>query len=114
MLSAIVDFALQSDISVEHTYTCTYTNVCMYLLLSTVLELDHDILSSLTFLGHVKGKSRVLALIPFVFALVQTLVFSQFTMMLDILEDYLDLRGIRYGRLDGAMAFTERERQVRM
>ena len=35
-------------------------------------------------------------------------------MMLDILEDYLDLRGIRYGRLDGAMAFTERERQVRM
>ena len=34
-------------------------------------------------------------------------------MMLDILEDYLDLRGIRYGRLDGSMAFTERERQVR-
>ena len=34
-------------------------------------------------------------------------------MMLDILEDYLDLRGLRYGRLDGSMAFSERQRQVR-
>ena len=42
-------------------------NVCMCLLLSTMLELDPDILSLLTFLGHVKGKSRVLASIPFVF-----------------------------------------------
>ena len=57
VITYIVDFALQCDISVEHTYTCTCTNVCMYLLLSTMLELDHDILSSLTFLGHVKGKS---------------------------------------------------------
>lgn len=67
VITYIVDFALQCDISVEHTYTCTCTNVCMYLLLSTMLELDHDILSLLTFLGHVKGKSRVLASIPFVF-----------------------------------------------
>ena len=43
----------------------------------------------------------------------QMLVFSQFTMMLDILEDYLDLRKLTYSRLDGAMPFVERERQVR-
>ena len=40
------------------------------------------------------------------------LVFSQFTMMLDILEDFLELRGLSYSRLDGAMAFSERQRQV--
>ncbi len=33
-------------------------------------------------------------------------------MMLDILEDYLDLRGLKYSRLDGAMAFSERQRQM--
>ena len=34
--------------------------------------------------------------------------------MLDILEDYLELRGLVYGRLDGSMAFPERERQMTM
>ena len=33
-------------------------------------------------------------------------------MMLDILEDYMDLRGLTYSRLDGTMGFNERERQV--
>ena len=32
--------------------------------------------------------------------------------MLDILEDYMDLRRFRYSRLDGTMAFCERERQM--
>ena len=32
--------------------------------------------------------------------------------MLDILEDYLDLRVIGYGRLDGQMPFSERQRQM--
>ena len=32
--------------------------------------------------------------------------------MLDILEDYLELRSTRYGRLDGQMAFGERQRQM--
>ena len=44
--------------------------------------------------------------------LVQTILFSQFTSMLDILEDYLELRAITYGRLDGQMPFTERQRQM--
>jgi superfamily II DNA/RNA helicase len=43
---------------------------------------------------------------------IQTLVFSQFTSMLDILEDYLELRGVTFGRLDGSMAFSEREKQM--
>lgn len=42
----------------------------------------------------------------------QVLIFSQFTRMLDVLEDYLDLRGLDRGRLDGSMAFAERETQM--
>lgn len=34
--------------------------------------------------------------------------------MLDILEDYLELRTVSYGRLDGAMPFSERQRQMTM
>ena len=32
--------------------------------------------------------------------------------MLDILEDYLDLRHLGRGRLDGRMGFAEREEQM--
>lgn len=32
--------------------------------------------------------------------------------MLDILEDYLELRGLMFSRLDGTMAFSEREKQM--
>ncbi len=39
----------------------------------------------------------------------QTLVFSQFTRMLDILEDYLEMRGVVYARLDGSMGFADRQ-----
>ena len=45
---------------------------------------------------------------------VQSLIFSQFTSVLDILEDYLELRNLTYGRLDGTMAFSERQRQMTM
>jgi SNF2 family DNA or RNA helicase len=39
----------------------------------------------------------------------QTLVFSQFTMLLDVMEQYLDWRGIRFVRLDGSTAqYVER------
>lgn len=34
--------------------------------------------------------------------------------MLDILEDYLELRSLVYSRLDGTMSFTEREKQMTM
>lgn len=34
--------------------------------------------------------------------------------MLDILEDYLELRGLVFSRLDGSMAFSEREKQMTM
>ena len=34
--------------------------------------------------------------------------------MLDILEDYLEMRGLVCSRLDGTMAFAERERQMTM
>lgn len=38
----------------------------------------------------------------------RVLIFSQFTMMLDILEPYLKLRGYQYLRLDGSTAVTVR------
>ncbi|XP_046965770.1 SWI/SNF-related matrix-associated actin-dependent regulator of chromatin subfamily A containing DEAD/H box 1 homolog [Vanessa cardui] len=39
----------------------------------------------------------------------RVLIFSQFTMMLDILEPYLRLRNYRYLRLDGSTAVNERQ-----
>ena len=38
----------------------------------------------------------------------RVLVFSQFTMILDILEQYMTLRGHKYLRLDGSTAVAER------
>ena len=32
--------------------------------------------------------------------------------MLDLLEDYLEMRSVTYGRLDGQMQFTERQKQI--
>ena len=42
----------------------------------------------------------------------KTLIFSQMTQMLDILGDYLTLRGIDYFRLDGNIPYAERQEQV--
>lgn len=39
----------------------------------------------------------------------RVLIFSQFTMMLDILEPYLQLRDYRYLRLDGSTAVNDRQ-----
>ena len=43
----------------------------------------------------------------------QVLIFSQMTHMMDILEDYLELRNLLYSRLDGTMSFSVRQEQVR-
>ncbi len=40
------------------------------------------------------------------------LIFSQMTMMLDILADYCDMRKYKFGRLDGTMKLVERQEQV--
>jgi SWI/SNF-related matrix-associated actin-dependent regulator 1 of chromatin subfamily A len=39
----------------------------------------------------------------------RVLIFSQFVMMLDIIEKYLTIRGYKYVRLDGSTAVTERQ-----
>lgn len=39
----------------------------------------------------------------------RVLIFSQFVMMLDIIEKYLMIRGMKYVRLDGSTAVTERQ-----
>lgn len=39
----------------------------------------------------------------------RVLIFSQFTMMLDILERYLDIREYGYLRIDGQTAVTDRQ-----
>lgn len=36
------------------------------------------------------------------------LVFSQLTIMLDVLADYLTMRGWKFGRLDGRMSLDDR------
>jgi superfamily II DNA/RNA helicase len=43
----------------------------------------------------------------------QVLIFSQMTSMLDILQGYLQQRGVRTARLDGSTAHPDRERQLR-
>lgn len=42
----------------------------------------------------------------------QTLIFSGFTTMLDILEDFCYYREVSYVRLDGNTDLDERERQI--
>lgn len=42
----------------------------------------------------------------------QVLVFSQFTTVLDILEDYLVYRDYSYCRIDGSTLIEEREKQI--
>lgn len=42
----------------------------------------------------------------------RVLIFSQFVMMLDILEKYLDIRDYGYLRLDGQTAVTERQEMI--
>lgn len=39
----------------------------------------------------------------------RVLLFSQFTMMLDIIEEYMEIRQYKYLRLDGATRVTERQ-----
>lgn len=40
------------------------------------------------------------------------LIFSQFTRVLDILEDYMTYRSFKFCRLDGNTAMTEREHMI--
>ncbi|XP_055320960.1 chromatin-remodeling complex ATPase chain Iswi-like [Sitodiplosis mosellana] len=42
----------------------------------------------------------------------RVVMFSQFTMLLDILEDYLGWRGYEYRRLDGQTPYEEREESI--
>jgi SWI/SNF-related matrix-associated actin-dependent regulator of chromatin subfamily A containing DEAD/H box 1 len=42
----------------------------------------------------------------------RVLLFSQFTQMMDILEDYLTIKGYRYFRLDGQTPVSERQTMV--
>lgn len=42
----------------------------------------------------------------------QVLIFSQMTSILDLLMDYCYLRGFQYSRLDGSMAYADREENV--
>uniref|UniRef100_A0A8D2NXG4 Proliferation-associated SNF2-like protein n=1 Tax=Zosterops lateralis melanops TaxID=1220523 RepID=A0A8D2NXG4_ZOSLA len=43
----------------------------------------------------------------------KVLLFSQMTMMLDILMDYCYLRDFKFSRLDGSMSYSEREENMR-
>lgn len=43
----------------------------------------------------------------------KVLIFSQFTTTLDLLGQYLDLRGWLYARIDGSVAQTDRQAQIR-
>ncbi|KAM0751509.1 hypothetical protein T439DRAFT_379628 [Meredithblackwellia eburnea MCA 4105] len=44
----------------------------------------------------------------------QVLIFSGFTRILDILEDFMTLRGIKYGRLDGGTARPRRTLEMKL
>lgn len=43
----------------------------------------------------------------------KVLLFSQFKMMLDIIEDYLDWRGYKHCRLDGETSLDDRTSQMK-
>lgn len=44
----------------------------------------------------------------------QTLIFSGFTSMLDLVEDFLSLREVRYARLDGATSRPRRTLDIKI
>ena len=63
----------------------------------------------------VSGKMLVLdKLLDKLFGKHQVLLFSQFTTMLDILEDYLIYRGYKYCRIDGETFIEDRESQIEL
>ena len=43
----------------------------------------------------------------------QVLIFSNFTGLLDILEDYCGMRGYKFFRIDGNTELEDRDRQIR-
>ena len=57
----------------------------------------------------------ILAIRKLIFELtnLQTLIFSQMTMMLDILADFCDLKGYKFARLDGSMSLDNRGEHMR-
>ena len=59
----------------------------------------------------VSGKFQVLdrILVPLIKKNHRVLIFSQFTTILDLLEDYCDLRKWRSGRIDGTSKMNDRE-----
>ncbi|CDJ43110.1 SNF2 family N-terminal domain-containing protein, putative [Eimeria tenella] len=42
----------------------------------------------------------------------KTLIFSQMTQVLDLMADYLDMRGIKHERLDGSVGLQERKERI--
>lgn len=46
------------------------------------------------------------------FVMIQVLIFSQMTQLMDILEDYCIFRGHAYCRLDGRMKMSDRQNEV--
>jgi SWI/SNF-related matrix-associated actin-dependent regulator of chromatin subfamily A member 5 len=42
----------------------------------------------------------------------QVLIFSQMTRVLDILEDYMNLRRYKYNRIDGNTSMEDRDEQI--
>lgn len=42
----------------------------------------------------------------------RTLIFSQMTRMLDIISDFLEMRGLKYCRIDGSCQVNERNEQI--
>ena len=44
---------------------------------------------------------------------IQVLIFSQMTMVLDILEDYCNMRSYQFSRLDGTMNVITRKEEVK-
>ena len=44
--------------------------------------------------------------------LLQVLIFSQMTTLLDIIEFYLEMKDIDYSRLDGSMSVAVRQEEV--
>ncbi|RLM87726.1 ATP-dependent DNA helicase DDM1-like [Panicum miliaceum] len=51
-------------------------------------------------------------LVSYIYTLAQVLVFSQWTKVLDIIEYYLDSKGLDVCRIDGSVKLEERRRQI--
>ena len=75
-------------------------------------ELDHETRNK--YLVEWSGKMKLLdKLLPKLLTNHKVLIFSQFTTMLDLISDYLEINNLKHCRIDGEVLISDRKSQIK-